>query len=242
MDAVIRRPTVSADLLVLRTGLASAAVAVPAAAEAVPQGTQGTQVDRSTSAPSASGPAGQRLIDEGSDPRPSWQAEVEQAMQEAAEAGRISGHEAGRAEWADRIDRLDAMLSSLRARLAEGLANQDDLLVELAFEATVRILGQAAPTREGVQAVVREALVSLRDREQVVLLVAPGDLDIVRSMGVDLARLAGSKGVEIVADDRVEWGGCLIETASGGLDARLETQVQRLRDLMLAARATGNPA
>lgn len=239
MDAVIRRPTVSADLLVLRTGLASAPVAAPAGVETVPHG---THVERSPSPAGPSDLAEQGLIDREGAHRRTLQAEVEQAMQEAAEAGRIRGHEAGRAEWADRIDRLDSLLASLRTRLAEGLANQEDLLVELAFEATARILGQAAPTREGVQGVVREALVSLRDREQVVLLVAPGDLDMVRSMGVELARLAGSKGLEIVADDRVEWGGCLIETAGGGLDARLETQVHRLRDLILAARATGNSA
>jgi flagellar biosynthesis/type III secretory pathway protein FliH len=35
----------------------------------------------------------------------------------------------------------------------------------------------------------------------------------------------------------VKWGGCVLEGASGNLDARLETQMQRLRDTLLAARA-----
>ena len=48
----------------------------------------------------------------------------------------------------------------------------------------------------------------------------------------DTARL------ELVADERVELGGCLIETDGGTLDGRLETQLKRLRDTLLdAARA-----
>jgi flagellar biosynthesis/type III secretory pathway protein FliH len=40
----------------------------------------------------------------------------------------------------------------------------------------------------------------------------------------------------LLSDDRVLLGGCLIETSGGTLDGRLETQMQQLRDTLLAAR------
>ena len=66
--------------------------------------------------------------------------------------------------------------------------------------------------------------------------LATADADLLRDMHGEMTRLAGIKGLEIVADDSIALGGCLLETARGGLDARLETQVQRLRELLLAAR------
>jgi flagellar assembly protein FliH len=43
--------------------------------------------------------------------------------------------------------------------------------------------------------------------------------------------------VEIAADDRVELGGCLLETPSGTLDSRLEVQLANLRRTLLEARS-----
>jgi flagellar assembly protein FliH len=154
------------------------------------------------------------------------------------EAGLAAGQAAGQADWADRSTRLDALLASIQAQLVEGVTGHEDLMVELAFEAVVRILGQAAPTAQGVRGLVREAIGALRDREQVRVRLAPPDAELLRAMRGELAGLAGSTGLEIVADETIELGGCLLETARGGLDARLETQMQRLRELLLAARST----
>lgn len=169
-----------------------------------------------------------------------YQAGHEAGQAAGHEAGLAAGQAAGQAEWADRTARLDALLGSVQAQLADGIAGHEDLMVELAFEAVVRILGQAAPTAQGVRGVVREAIGALRDREQVLVRLSPRDAGLLRAMQGDLAGLAGSTGLEIVADETIELGGCLLETAHGGLDARLETQMQRLRELLLAARS--NPA
>jgi flagellar biosynthesis/type III secretory pathway protein FliH len=42
-----------------------------------------------------------------------------------------------------------------------------------------------------------------------------------------------------VADKSIDLGGCVVETDGGTLDARLVTQVDRLRATLLAARAAG---
>jgi flagellar biosynthesis/type III secretory pathway protein FliH len=40
-----------------------------------------------------------------------------------------------------------------------------------------------------------------------------------------------------VPDERVALGGCLIDSPGGTLDGRLETQLQRLREVLVATRA-----
>lgn len=228
MAAVIRRPRLGTEPLLLRTGAVVPASPVlaagPGVATAAPAMDLEAEVQR-------------RLHTE----RVSWQQQLANSARQAGRdeglaAGHAEGLAAGRAEWAARIAQLDELLAGLHQQLAAGIAGHEDLLVELAFEAVLRILGEAAPTRAGVLAIVRGALQTLPEREGLVVRLAPHDAAAVEALRDELPRLAGTRGLELVADDRIELGGCLIETAGGGLDARLETQVQRLRELLLAAR------
>jgi flagellar assembly protein FliH len=78
---------------------------------------------------------------------------------------------------------------------------------------------------------VQQAARQLRAKENLVLRVA----------AADHARLAGKIVVEgarleVVADERVTLGGCLVETAGGTLDARLEVQLRQLVDTLARAK------
>ena len=66
--------------------------------------------------------------------------------------------------------------------------------------------------------------------------VAPQDFEWLNARRRELLEDGSATEVELVADTQVKWGGCVIEGASGNLDARLETQMQRLRDTLLNAR------
>lgn len=243
---VIRRPHIGSEPMLLQTAHAMprpAIAAAPAgdALRAHPAAGLPAAVPLPPSlATRAIAPVGPDAADVEADARRALEAEREIALRQATEAGMAAGlaagQEAGRAEWTERSARLEALLGSVHGELVAGIAGQEDLLVELAFESVLRILGQTAVTRDGVRGLVREAIGSLREREQVLVRLATADADLLRDMHGEMTRLAGIKGLEIVADDSIALGGCLLETARGGLDARLETQVQRLRELLLAAR------
>lgn len=158
-------------------------------------------------------------------------------LEQGLEQGLEEGREQGRAEWAERVAELDSLLASTHSQFQAGIAGHEDAMIELAFEAVGKIVGQALASREGVAAVVRQALQAVRERERLVIRLAPRDVEMVSALHGEFTRLAGAKALEVVADERVEWGGCLIETSGGGLDGRLETQLQRLRDVLLEARA-----
>ena len=237
MVAVIRRAELAGEPVLVQTGVATPSA--PASTAAASPAASAPMRPPAASPPRAEAPDPAAIE---ADLRRRLAAEREQVLQQAVQDGVTEGRELGRAEWADRVAQLDALLGAAHEQFAAGVAGSEDLLVELAFEAVVKIIGHAAPTREGVQGIVREALKGLREREQLVIRLAPADVETIRSLRAEMTRLAGSKGLEIVADERIELGGCLIETAGGGLDARLETQMRRLHDLLLAARASeGGP-
>ena len=174
--------------------------------------------------------------------RESIAAERQRVLERAREQGHEKGVEQGRAECEAQLQALHQLTGSMRAALADGIAGSEDVIVEIAFEAIGKLLGQALAQREGVQAAVREVIRGVHERERLVVRVSPRDHALLAAEGFK-PKNGDAQAVELLADERVELGGCLIETSGGTLDGRLETQLKRLCDTLAgAARASAAEA
>lgn len=167
--------------------------------------------------------------------RESIAVERQRVLDEAHQQGYAAGVEQARADNEGRLQELQQLIGSMRGALSDGIGGAEDLIVEIAFEAVCRILGDALGRREGVLAVVREVIRGVRERENLVVRVAPQDYELIAGERQRLLRNGDASRIELVSDERIELGGCLIETSGGTLDGRLETQLQRLRDTLVSA-------
>jgi flagellar assembly protein FliH len=86
-----------------------------------------------------------------------------------------------------------------------------------------------------VMDVVRGALRCLVERERVTVHVNPADLELVRE-AVETLRLTmgGIDHLEVQEERRVARGGAVVRSATGEVDARLETKLQRVREVVAA--------
>jgi flagellar assembly protein FliH len=83
---------------------------------------------------------------------------------------------------------------------------------------------------------VRGGLRRLIEREHVVVMVHPDDLETLRSSVDSLkAQLGGIGSMEVQAERRVGRGGAIVRTTSGEVDGRLETQLERARATLVEA-------
>jgi flagellar biosynthesis/type III secretory pathway protein FliH len=100
-----------------------------------------------------------------------------------------------------------------------------------------KIVGAAVAVRpELVVEAVRGALRGLVERERVTVLVNPDDLELVReAMGVVVASLGGIEHCEVQAERRVAQGGAVVRTPEGDVDARVESKLERAREVVAAA-------
>jgi len=144
-----------------------------------------------------------------------------EAMQEESQA-----HSDSLAQQVRKV--LDGIASSRAALLAEA----DDVLVEVVHAALCRMLGENGAARALVATTVAAALREVRDGEPVRVYVHPQDLEMLQ--GLDGAET--DPRVQLLPDAGVVLGGCLVETARGTLDARLDLQMQALRQALMAAR------
>jgi flagellar assembly protein FliH len=135
---------------------------------------------------------------------------------------------------------LEALTQAAEGVQASQFARADRLethAVDLALFLAEKVLGGAlAIEPERVVEAVRGALRGIVERERVTVLVHPDDLEMVRGAIDDVrASLGGIEHCEVQAERRVSRGGAIVRTPDGDVDARVETKLQRAREVVEAA-------
>jgi len=109
--------------------------------------------------------------------------------------------------------------------------------VELGLSLARKVVGGALEVKpEKIVDVVTGALRGIVERERVIVLVNPADLEIVReAMEGIRASLGGMEHCVVEAERRVGRGGCLVRTPVGDIDARVETKLERAGEVVASA-------
>jgi flagellar assembly protein FliH len=168
------------------------------------------------------------------------QAEADAIRAAARAEGHADGLEVGlvegRAEVAAALEALRsacAQVGAVRDATAEAVERD---AVELAVQLAEKIVaGTLEVASERVVDVVRGALRRLGERRRVTVLVHPDDLELVRAASASFAsELGGIEHCEVQAERRLERGGAIVRTDEGQIDASIETQLARARELVAA--------
>jgi flagellar assembly protein FliH len=168
-------------------------------------------------------------------------AEAEAISTEAARRGYDEGYAAGlaaaQAQLGPAADAVAAVLAGVEAERDAFLAAAERHAVELAVQIAEKLLCGAVEVQpEAVLGVVTGALRRVAARDRIVLEVSPADFDIVRDAAEGIAdRLGGVHRLEVVSERRVTRGGCVVRTEDGEVDAQLDGQLARVREVLADA-------
>jgi flagellar assembly protein FliH len=160
--------------------------------------------------------------------------DVERLVEEA----RAEGYAAGAADARAQVEPAAAALHAAAASLGElretVSAHAERAAVELGLRIAEQVVyASLAVEPERVVDVVRGALRRLMERERVLVLVHPDDLELVRAHADGLvAELGGIEHCDLQADRRVARGGAVVRTVEGEVDATLETKLERAREVV----------
>lgn len=159
------------------------------------------------------------------------------AQQEGYQAGLESAKQECQKELNEALEQIKNLLHSLK-NLSESLYQEmEDNAAEVVFEAVSKIIGLAATDKQIAYNITREAIEQVKGRDRLIVRVSTKDYEVVKNaLGYSGAGELLSKNLSVVADNLVQLGGCLIETEAGSLDARLEIQLQRLKETLLGVR------
>lgn len=158
------------------------------------------------------------------------QSRTDEEKKSAYEAGLLQAQEELKATEQTIANEVQKMRRLFEENLQAHLQQVDELALEIAFASLTRIVGEQFGDPAFTRAVVTKALRGVRDAQKMTVHLSASDLSIMERHAETSQDGAILSDIDYVADPRVTVGGCLIETDAGVWDARLETQLQRLRD------------
>jgi flagellar assembly protein FliH len=159
----------------------------------------------------------------------------EQGWHEGYQAG-LSEARAAAAQVVDAsIERLRTLASAAVADRAALLRDAERQVLALALAIAEAVIHHEVTADPAVVERTLAALLTHLQGEVVTSLHAhPDDVPLLTKAWSERARSAADRQVQIVADHRIGRGGCRVETVTGAWDGTLATQLERLRQALLA--------
>ena len=169
----------------------------------------------------------QSILDDASAEAEAIRKRAEEAYEERKKQGYEDGVLDGQMQQAEKM--LETGMQAVE--YLEGLERQ---IVEVVTTAVRKIVGEL-DDNERIVRVVRTALEQVRGRQRVVVRVCPEEEPQVReALAPMLAKNAASSGIELVADQRMKAGDCMLESEMGVVDAGLEVQLKAIEHALSA--------
>jgi type III secretion protein L len=144
------------------------------------------------------------------------------------EQARVDGYTEGLSKW-------NEILAGTSQKAAELTKVWEDTMLKLSVRVAEKIIGEQLKLHpDTIVSIIKEVLQGVRFGKHLIIQVNEEDAAEVRSRVTSLrASLGVSNEIEIVASTSVPRGGCLIESELGVVDARLETQLKCLEDVLV---------
>ncbi|HTU97890.1 MAG TPA: FliH/SctL family protein [Solirubrobacteraceae bacterium] len=167
-------------------------------------------------------------------------ADAEQIRQQARAAGEAEGRAAGmaaaRAELEPALHAVAGAAQALDAVREQVVSELEHDAVALALRIAEQIVaGAIAVEPERIVDIASVALRRIRDRQHVTLVVNPADLELMSESVARLqSELGGIEHLNVQSDRRVGRGGVLARTDEGEIDASIEAQLSRAREVVAA--------
>lgn len=149
-----------------------------------------------------------------------------------AEEIRRQAYRAGRDEAEGEL--LENLLAIKEERLKVLSTIEQDVL-KLAVKLAEKIIGREVRQDESARGeIILNALRAARQQEMLTVRVNANDLPLLEQMRERIDAFGRGRYIDFVADQAVKESGCIVESASGTIDARLETQLRILENALLA--------
>lgn len=163
------------------------------------------------------------------------QADIEEAFDRGLRTGREEGRRAAEEELRSAVNNVTRLADQLAAEREAVLRDAHDLVVHLSCAIARRIIEVSALVdTAGVIDAISESVSHVADRSSLTIKVHPDDLDVVsRHCAESLAKDGGVGKVTFEGDAGISRGGCVVDTDSGIVDGRVESQLKLLRDELL---------
>lgn len=154
----------------------------------------------------------------------------QQAYDLGREEGRKSAFEEASQQIADRLTRVDELLTSLGKIKTELLTQNEGNLIRTVYHLATKIAQfEIKGHDDSILSVLRSAVELAQSQETVTVKVSKDDFDFLQTIkDFSKREMEFMKKVKMDPQEGIDSGGCIVETNFGTIDATVEERVQNL--------------
>ncbi len=163
----------------------------------------------------------------------------QQTLTEAKQQGFSEGYQDGKKqaleEERENIETSKEVLSAAYREKERIIAEAEPFLVELSMEIAKKVIGDAVnASPETTLDMVRRVLRRSRVHGEITVCVNHRYFDYIQEHRTQLLELLdGQAELSVFPDHTVQEGGCIIRTPLGSVDARIDTQLTEIKQVLL---------
>jgi flagellar assembly protein FliH len=151
-------------------------------------------------------------------------------LQEGKHGGYNQGLSEGKAAAQQVIDQIQPVLTEINRTKNQIYTSAEKDILDLAMTIARKLVGALAlEHQELVLDTIKKSLPLLLEKSKLTIKVAPQQEEFIKEQFDSIMAMDSDlKEITIEADRRIEQGGCVLETSSGRIDARIEKQLDVL--------------
>lgn len=156
----------------------------------------------------------------------------EEASAQGYQEGFTQGNQAALSEMQQTIqlavEKAERIVKLAEQEACQMVIDAERQIIEIALAVASKVLAREIEENPiTILPIVKEALGKVKDQDHIVIRVNPEDYEMVLMAKRDLQLMVGREhAVSVAADHIVPIGGCIIDTALGTVDAKLDTKLE----------------
>ena len=157
-----------------------------------------------------------------------------EAYEKGFAQGEKDGVELGQRKALKLLENIENLLRSMDSLRQEILPHYEREIVELVFVIAQKVIHRNIRSDDAaIEGTVLSALKLAAEKSKATLRVNPEDFDYVEELRPEFfAAVKELKALTITSDPSITRGGCLLESPYGDVDARIETQLEKIHQCL----------
>ena len=162
-----------------------------------------------------------------------------QGVEEGRQAGMKEGEAKSRAALAAQFALLAKVAAELDTTRNGMVREAEQEVLKLSLMVAEKVVRTHLEQDPNLIEFVRQLLAVVTDKTRVVVRLCPENAQALGDVRTSLAAGAEGGALNIVSDDRLSRGDCVVETNSGNFDARVSSQMSEIRRQLEGGQAQG---
>lgn len=164
-----------------------------------------------------------------------------EAKQEGFTEGFVNGKQEAvsqiQQEYQGKLEQVQHLLQQAYEQKEVIISEAEPFLLELSFAIASQIIRQELECYPNkFVELIKQHILRFKEKEFITVCVHPDDFDFIQSERAHLVAVVnGETEIKIIPDHSVTPKGCIIRTAYGSVDARIDTQIEEIKKVILEA-------